>query len=90
MTNWVPRPPGADGDELPVVAVKRIEEQFKQAMRDLPVWENMRYVERAPFTPEESGAFLAMRAWAEQFYPDEVGASRADDDVVVTIADRRR
>jgi hypothetical protein len=72
MTNWVPRGHEATGDQLPEAARRRVDEQFKQAQRDFTVWENMRYVERPPLAPEESAAFHAIRAWAEQFYPEEL------------------
>lgn len=46
----------------------RFAQQFKQVERDIVVWENLRYVEHAPFTPEESKIYPALRSWAKQFY----------------------
>ena len=40
MTNWVPRGDHV-GDDLPPQAVRRIDEQFKQAKRDHVIWEHM-------------------------------------------------
>jgi 3-ketosteroid 9alpha-monooxygenase subunit A len=61
---------GCEGD-LPVGnALKRIQEQEKQAGRDRPIWEHMVYVERPAYTRSEGGPFLKLRRWAKQFYPE--------------------
>jgi hypothetical protein len=44
--------------------------------RDVPIWENKVYVERAPLVPED-GPINALRKWARQFYP-ESGSVPAD------------
>ena len=65
---WIPRDDRSDGGELPDRAQARVAEQVKQVGRDIVIWENMTYVERPPYPPEESREFLALRRWASQFY----------------------
>lgn len=71
MTNWIPRRDGDTSDELPPVALKQIEEQFRQAEQDHEVWANLRYVAHPPLVPEEAAGYRAVRAWARTFYPGE-------------------
>ena len=62
---------GCEGD-LPVGnALKRIQEQEKQAGRDRPIWQHMVYVERPAYTRSEGGPFMKLRRWAKQFYPQD-------------------
>lgn len=67
-STWIPRAPGAQGDDLPERAKARVAEQVRQADRDLVIWEHMAYIPRPPYPPEESTDFLALRKWSEQFY----------------------
>jgi 3-ketosteroid 9alpha-monooxygenase subunit A len=67
-TVFVRQEPG--GPERPEGrALKRIQFEIRQVENDLPIWEHLRYVEHAPFAPEETRAFQAFRRWAAQFYP---------------------
>jgi nitrite reductase/ring-hydroxylating ferredoxin subunit len=62
----------ADADsEVPAGrAKKRVEEQRHQNQVDFFIWDNMVYMKRAPYAPLEGKAFLTVRRWAEQFYPE--------------------
>jgi 3-ketosteroid 9alpha-monooxygenase subunit A len=60
------------GDGLVPVgrALKRVEEQLKQAGRDIPIWENMVYMERPAYTRFEGPLFKQIRRFAQRFYPE--------------------
>ena len=60
---------GCEGDVPVGNAYKRIDEQIKQAGRDMPIWENMVYMNRPAYTRLEGIAFKRWRRWANQFYP---------------------
>lgn len=44
-------------------------EQIRQAELDMPIWENMRYVQKPPLPREEATTYLSFRKWSRQFYP---------------------
>ena len=54
--------------ELSEGAAARVHEQFVQIARDIPIWENMKYLENARLTPSEADLMLKVRAWASKFY----------------------
>jgi 3-ketosteroid 9alpha-monooxygenase subunit A len=61
---------GGDGP-IPVGrAYKRVEEQLKQAGRDVPIWENMVYMERPAYTRLEGPMLIKIRRFAQRFYPE--------------------
>jgi hypothetical protein len=60
---------GCEGDAPVGNALKRVDEQIKQAGRDIPIWHHMIYVERPAYTRFEGGPFMRLRRWAKQFYP---------------------
>lgn len=70
----VRRQPGCDEPEGIAEALYRI--QREQLELDLPIWSNLRYVDRPPFVPEEAKAYMALRRWAASLVPTdgEVGA----------------
>ena len=86
MSNWVSRLPGDDGDELPPVVHRRLEEQFKQAEADHAIWENQRYVRNPPTVPEETEGYRLLRSWARRFYPGEAEYDQFVGDGVVELA----
>jgi len=45
-----------------------IDEQFRQVAMDFPIWENMRYIVKAPIVREESPTYQNFRKWSRQFY----------------------
>ncbi len=51
-------------------AVKRFHHECKQYERDLPIWENQRFVHPAPFPDLERERFTVLRNWCTQFYPE--------------------
>lgn len=51
-------------------ARKRFLHECKQYERDLPIWENQRFVHPAPLPELERARFDALRNWATQFYPE--------------------
>ena len=73
VTVFVPKD-SPDSVEPSEKARKRMEFQWRQVDNDLVIWENMKYIERAPLAREEAKPYAAFRKWAEQFYPKQ-GAS---------------
>lgn len=70
QTVIVTREPGAERTDEPTgIAGARVREQLVQIERDLPIWENMHYQAKAALTREEAKPMVAVRRWAEQFYP---------------------
>jgi len=55
--------------EPEAMAAARVREQFVQIERDIPIWENMRYIADAPLSPQEEGPMKVVRRWAQRFYP---------------------
>lgn len=49
-------------------AIKRFKFEVKQFEFDVTVWENMRYVARPPWVPEEGQVFREFRQWVGTFY----------------------
>jgi len=41
---------------------------FLAADQDMPIWENQKWLERAPLVKAEAAALLAFRRWARRFY----------------------
>ncbi|MFA7602798.1 MAG: Rieske 2Fe-2S domain-containing protein [Novosphingobium sp.] len=64
---------GCEGDVPVGNALKRVEEQIKQAGRDVPIWDHMIYMERPAYTRMEGPQFMRLRRWAKQFYPEGDG-----------------
>ena len=73
------REPGnPDGEPSPATATL-IARQHTELGKDIPIWERLRYVHRAPFAPEEARPYRALRKWATQFYGPEGSAVLHDD-----------
>lgn len=51
-------------------AKKRISHHFLQVERDIPIWDNMSYVENPPFAGVEAPTYAIFRRWTKQFYPE--------------------
>lgn len=61
--------PGAQPSDAPTGKAKaRVREQLVQIERDIPIWENMRYLPNAALTRHEAKPMVAVRRWAERFY----------------------
>jgi 3-ketosteroid 9alpha-monooxygenase subunit A len=71
-------PADPDGEPSPAIAAL-IARQHTELGKDIPIWERLHYVARAPFAPEEARPYRALRKWAAQFYGPE-GAGFPDDD----------
>jgi hypothetical protein len=52
------------------MAKARIREQLVQIERDVPIWEHMRYLTNAALTRAEAKPVVALRRWAQRFYPE--------------------
>ncbi|HVW31543.1 MAG TPA: Rieske 2Fe-2S domain-containing protein [Acidimicrobiia bacterium] len=80
-----------DVDGRPCAATRSlIERQHTELGKDIPIWERLHYVARAPFAPEEARPYRALRRWATQFYGPEgetVAAAAADDDALALVAE---
>ncbi|MFA7602822.1 MAG: Rieske 2Fe-2S domain-containing protein [Novosphingobium sp.] len=61
---------GGDGSTPVGRAKRRVEQQLVQAGRDVPIWENMVYVERPAYTRAEGPLFMKQRRFWQQFYPE--------------------
>ena len=72
-------PADPDGEPSPATAAL-IERQHVELGKDIPIWERLHYVARAPFAPEEARPYRALRRWAAQFYGPE-GEAVAEDNV---------
>jgi 3-ketosteroid 9alpha-monooxygenase subunit A len=57
------------------MAAARVREQFVQIERDIPIWENMKYLSNPSLSPEEAPTMYALRKWAERFYPGDAARS---------------
>jgi hypothetical protein len=69
-TVWVPRARG-DGSLLEASIRDRwAEQQRVQHARDVPIWENMTYVDKPPFARSEAETFRALRRWIERHYAE--------------------
>jgi hypothetical protein len=64
------REPGDDGDKPSGAAARRFAYEMRQVENDLVIWEHQRFVDPAPFPPEEVKAYRRFRRWAHQFYPE--------------------
>ena len=71
------REPGDAGDAPSGHAKRFLELQQLTVRQDFFIWENMKYMERPNFTPEEAADYQALRSWAAGLYPtDEPPAPR--------------
>lgn len=48
----------------------RVREQLVQIERDIPIWENMKYIANPSLSKQEEDAMNAVRRWARRFYLD--------------------
>lgn len=62
--------PNEEGDRPKGRALRRVQEQIKQADRDMPIWTNMKYLEKAAYTKPEGMHVKAVRDWCRRFYPE--------------------
>jgi hypothetical protein len=56
------------------MAAARVREQLVQIERDIPIWEHMQYQPQAALTRQEAKPMVALRRWAERFYPSTADA----------------
>lgn len=56
-------------DEPSEASLARIREQIIQIERDIPIWENLTYLEDPALTDSEADLILKVREWATRFYP---------------------
>lgn len=66
MSNWVPVDASAN-DEF---VSRRHAEQFKQAERDIVIWNHQKYIAKPPYSRTEARAYRRFRDWASQFYSE--------------------
>jgi hypothetical protein len=77
---------GSEGTAPVGRALKRVEEQFKQAGRDIPIWHNMVYMERPAYSRLEGNPFMRVRKWCKQFYPGHDDYDALADDTATAAA----
>ncbi|MGW6300700.1 Rieske 2Fe-2S domain-containing protein [Peribacillus butanolivorans] len=65
---WVKKADGDSEDVLSGNAEKAVKEQFRITDFDVPIWENMLYIKRAPLVAEEAKPYAELRKWCDQFY----------------------
>ncbi len=63
------RDPGEDGDVPTGRAARFLKIQQNLVTQDFFLWEHMKHLDRPNFTPEEARDYVALRRWAQQFYP---------------------
>lgn len=74
-TNLVPQDKQAEGGDglIPVGrAARRIATMTEQGTRDVPIWDNMAYINRPAYARSET-VFRRFRRFCEQFYPEIPG-----------------
>jgi 3-ketosteroid 9alpha-monooxygenase subunit A len=71
----VSREPGSTGDEPEGIAAARVREQLVQIERDIPIWEHLEYLPNPALTRQEAKPMVALRRWAQRFYPEPVATS---------------
>ena len=73
MTVMVLQDPESTNREMPEGrALRRVEQQRKQTQRDVPIWENLVYNARVPYTRAEGKYMVDIKRWASRFYePDK-------------------
>lgn len=86
---WARRPAGA-GDTPDDATALIIARQHEELGKDIPIWERIRYVEHAPFAPEEARPQRALRKWAAQFYPEARAAGGAGRDLALVAESAER
>ena len=79
-------PASPDAEPSPEVA-GLIARQHTELGKDIPIWERLHYVTRAPFAPEEARPYRALRRWAAQFYGPEGAAIAADEADLALVAE---
>lgn len=68
----VRKPPNHQGEKMDSTGLALAKANEREVgEHDGPIWNNMRYVARPPFTAEEAKSYSALRRWAIQFYPNE-------------------
>jgi 3-ketosteroid 9alpha-monooxygenase subunit A len=62
--------PGFDPASHPTgVAASRVREQLVQVERDIPIWQNMKYLPDPSLSAAEAPPLNTVRSWAKRFYP---------------------
>ncbi len=69
------REPGDTGNEPGAKAKRMADMQAKIIPQDFFTWENMRYLEAPNLAVEETKAFMPLRRWCQQFYPERIVGS---------------
>lgn len=65
------RDPGETGDKPVGRSARFLAVQQNLVTQDFPLWENMCYLERPEFAPEEARDYTELRLWARKLYPPE-------------------
>ena len=87
------RDPADPGDAPSGATATLIARQHTELGKDIPIWERLHYVHRAPFVPEEARPYRALRKWAAQFYgpegtaPDDDAGDGAEDGAMALVAE---
>jgi 3-ketosteroid 9alpha-monooxygenase subunit A len=80
------REPGDVAGEPSAAAATLIARQHTELGKDIPIWERLHYVQRAPFAPEEARPYRALRKWAAQFYgPEGVSLIEEGPDLALVV-----
>jgi 3-ketosteroid 9alpha-monooxygenase subunit A len=68
---WIARRPGRDDEADRATARRHAQGVIDQFLADIEIWSHQRYADPAALVHDEYAGFTALRAWAEQFYPEE-------------------
>lgn len=74
---WIARSPNLSEDVSRAHARRQAQGVIDQLLADLEIWSHQRYADPAALARGEYPGFTALRAWAQQFYPEETGAVRS-------------
>jgi 3-ketosteroid 9alpha-monooxygenase subunit A len=75
---YIGRIPGKDPARARAKAEEFGREVIRQFEQDIDIWRHQRYSDPAGLATAEYQGFTALRKWAKQFYPDEIGRSAAE------------
>jgi phenylpropionate dioxygenase-like ring-hydroxylating dioxygenase large terminal subunit len=75
---YIGRTPGKEPVRAEAKAQEFGGEVIRQFEQDVEIWQHQRYSDPPALATSEYEGFTAIRKWAKQFYPDDIGGSAAE------------
>jgi phenylpropionate dioxygenase-like ring-hydroxylating dioxygenase large terminal subunit len=72
---WIAREPGLDEERSRARAQRHAQGVIDQFLADIEIWSHQKYADPAALARGEYAGFTALRAWAQQFYPEMRGSA---------------